>query len=94
MRWGPFQLDLMTQSIPSPYTEIMSAEFEHVSYYYMSYTQTLFFIIGVPISSAVAGVAVGLVTKTNPEKGEIEDYRLLTDILASIFPVWNIYKYI
>lgn len=47
----------------------------------------LFLIIGVPISSAVAGVAVGLVTKNNPEKGEIEDYRLLTDILASIFPV-------
>lgn len=46
-----------------------------------------FFILGVPISSAVAGVAVGLVTKNNPEKGEIEDYRLLTDILASIFPV-------
>uniref|UniRef100_A0A8I5ZRL9 polyribonucleotide nucleotidyltransferase n=1 Tax=Rattus norvegicus TaxID=10116 RepID=A0A8I5ZRL9_RAT len=37
---------------------------------------------GVPISSAVAGVAVGLVTKSNPEKGEIEDYRLLTDILG------------
>ncbi|KAG8512387.1 Polyribonucleotide nucleotidyltransferase 1, mitochondrial, partial [Galemys pyrenaicus] len=37
---------------------------------------------GVPISSAVAGVAVGLVTKNNPDKGEIEDYRLLTDILA------------
>ncbi|KAK2489095.1 hypothetical protein MC885_017132 [Smutsia gigantea] len=40
---------------------------------------------GVPISSAVAGVAVGMVTKNNPDKGEIEDYRLLTDILASIF---------
>ncbi|XP_032208060.1 polyribonucleotide nucleotidyltransferase 1, mitochondrial isoform X2 [Mustela erminea] len=37
---------------------------------------------GVPISSAVAGVAIGLVTKNNPEKGEIEDYRLLTDILG------------
>ncbi|KAJ8781208.1 hypothetical protein J1605_011192 [Eschrichtius robustus] len=37
---------------------------------------------GVPISSAVAGVAIGLVTKNNPDKGEIEDYRLLTDILA------------
>uniref|UniRef100_A0A2K5CSD6 Polyribonucleotide nucleotidyltransferase 1, mitochondrial n=1 Tax=Aotus nancymaae TaxID=37293 RepID=A0A2K5CSD6_AOTNA len=37
---------------------------------------------GVPISSAVAGVAIGLVTKTNPEKGEIDDYRLLTDILG------------
>lgn len=44
-----------------------------------------FSIIGVPISSAVAGVAIGLVTKNNPDKGEIEDYRLLTDILASIF---------
>ncbi|KAB1267401.1 Polyribonucleotide nucleotidyltransferase 1; mitochondrial [Camelus dromedarius] len=37
---------------------------------------------GVPISSAVAGVAIGLVTKNNADKGEIEDYRLLTDILA------------
>uniref|UniRef100_A0A8C7AAY2 polyribonucleotide nucleotidyltransferase n=1 Tax=Neovison vison TaxID=452646 RepID=A0A8C7AAY2_NEOVI len=37
---------------------------------------------GVPISSAVAGVAIGLVTKNNREKGEIEDYRLLTDILG------------
>ncbi|KAI5948367.1 Polyribonucleotide nucleotidyltransferase 1, mitochondrial [Manis javanica] len=37
---------------------------------------------GVPISSAVAGVAVGMVTKNNPDKGEIEDYRLLTDILG------------
>ncbi|KAG8443987.1 hypothetical protein GDO86_009245, partial [Hymenochirus boettgeri] len=38
---------------------------------------------GVPISAAVAGVAVGLVTKYNPEKnGEIQDYRLLTDILG------------
>uniref|UniRef100_UPI00398F11C9 polyribonucleotide nucleotidyltransferase 1, mitochondrial isoform X2 n=1 Tax=Pristiophorus japonicus TaxID=55135 RepID=UPI00398F11C9 len=38
---------------------------------------------GVPISAAVAGVAVGLITKRNPEKpAEIEDYRLLTDILG------------
>ncbi|KAM4693802.1 polyribonucleotide nucleotidyltransferase 1, mitochondrial [Discoglossus pictus] len=38
---------------------------------------------GVPISAAVAGVAVGLITKYNPEKnGEIQDYRLLTDILG------------
>ncbi|XP_036291259.1 polyribonucleotide nucleotidyltransferase 1, mitochondrial isoform X1 [Pipistrellus kuhlii] len=37
---------------------------------------------GVPISSAVAGVAVGLVTKNNTDKDEIEDYRLLTDILG------------
>ncbi|XP_051866981.1 polyribonucleotide nucleotidyltransferase 1, mitochondrial [Pristis pectinata] len=38
---------------------------------------------GVPISAPVAGVAVGLVTKTNPENpASIEDYRLLTDILG------------
>uniref|UniRef100_A0A803SXA5 polyribonucleotide nucleotidyltransferase n=1 Tax=Anolis carolinensis TaxID=28377 RepID=A0A803SXA5_ANOCA len=38
---------------------------------------------GVPISSAVAGVAVGLVTSPNSEKnGDIENYRLLTDILG------------
>lgn len=38
---------------------------------------------GVPISSAVAGVAVGLISKSNPQKPtEIQDYRLLTDILG------------
>lgn len=38
---------------------------------------------GVPISSAVAGVAVGLISTANPEKPtEIQDYRLLTDILG------------
>lgn len=38
---------------------------------------------GVPISSAVAGVAIGLISKPNPEKvSEIMDYRLLTDILG------------
>uniref|UniRef100_A0A8C4XK38 Polyribonucleotide nucleotidyltransferase 1, mitochondrial n=1 Tax=Falco tinnunculus TaxID=100819 RepID=A0A8C4XK38_FALTI len=37
---------------------------------------------GVPISSAVAGVAIGLITKCSLEKGDIEDYRLLTDILG------------
>ncbi|TNN63719.1 Polyribonucleotide nucleotidyltransferase 1, mitochondrial [Liparis tanakae] len=38
---------------------------------------------GVPISSAVAGVAIGLISKANPEKpAEIQDYRLLTDILG------------
>ncbi|NXW35906.1 PNPT1 nucleotidyltransferase, partial [Phaetusa simplex] len=37
---------------------------------------------GVPVSSAVAGVAIGLITKSNLEKGDIEDYRLLTDILG------------
>ncbi|XP_074532626.1 polyribonucleotide nucleotidyltransferase 1, mitochondrial [Halichoeres trimaculatus] len=38
---------------------------------------------GVPITSAVAGVAVGLISKASPDKpAEIEDYRLLTDILG------------
>ncbi|XP_037322269.2 polyribonucleotide nucleotidyltransferase 1, mitochondrial isoform X1 [Pungitius pungitius] len=38
---------------------------------------------GVPISSAVAGVAIGLISKANPEKpADILDYRLLTDILG------------
>uniref|UniRef100_A0A4W5LSU5 Polyribonucleotide nucleotidyltransferase 1, mitochondrial n=1 Tax=Hucho hucho TaxID=62062 RepID=A0A4W5LSU5_9TELE len=38
---------------------------------------------GVPISSAVAGVAIGLISKANPEKpSEIQDYRILTDILG------------
>lgn len=39
--------------------------------------------LGVPVSSAVAGVAIGLITKYSLEKGDIEDYRLLTDILVS-----------
>lgn len=40
-------------------------------------------VAGVPISSAVAGVAVGLISKANPEKpADIQDYRLLTDILV------------
>uniref|UniRef100_A0A8C7NA50 polyribonucleotide nucleotidyltransferase n=1 Tax=Oncorhynchus kisutch TaxID=8019 RepID=A0A8C7NA50_ONCKI len=38
---------------------------------------------GVPITSAVAGVAIGLISKANPEKpSEIQDYRILTDILG------------
>ncbi|XP_041646288.1 polyribonucleotide nucleotidyltransferase 1, mitochondrial [Cheilinus undulatus] len=38
---------------------------------------------GVPISSAVAGVAIGLISKANAHKPtEIQDYRLLTDILG------------
>jgi len=41
-------------------------------------------LLGVPVSSAVAGVAVGLVTKYDPEGRDIEDYRLLTDILVSV----------
>lgn len=57
---------------------------------YIFHAIFFFFIIGVPISSAVAGVAIGLVTKNNPDKGEIEDYRLLTDILASRYTFSNI----
>lgn len=38
---------------------------------------------GVPISSSVAGVAVGLVTKYNAAKTNIEEYKILTDILVS-----------
>ncbi|KAM4681242.1 polyribonucleotide nucleotidyltransferase 1, mitochondrial isoform 4-T4 [Amazona ochrocephala] len=39
---------------------------------------------GVPVSSAVAGVAIGLITKCSLENGGIEDYRLLTDILVDL----------
>lgn len=38
---------------------------------------------GVPISAPAAGVAMGLVTKYNPDNPtELSDYRLLTDILV------------
>lgn len=38
---------------------------------------------GVPIAAPVAGVAVGLVTQTNPDDPyAITDYKLLTDILV------------
>lgn len=36
------------------------------------------------MSNPVAGVAIGLVTKCSQGKGDIEDYRLLTDILVSV----------
>lgn len=40
---------------------------------------------GVPIKEAVAGVAIGLVTKYDSgNPNELEDYRLLTDILVSL----------
>lgn len=40
---------------------------------------------GVPISSAVSGVAMGLITQYNDQNpSEIQDYRILTDILVSI----------
>ena len=37
---------------------------------------------GVPISEPAAGVSIGLVTKLDTH-GEIEDFRLLTDLLVS-----------
>lgn len=40
---------------------------------------------GVPIAAPAAGVAIGLVTKYKESKpNELEDYRLLTDILVSL----------
>lgn len=42
-------------------------------------------VAGVPITSAVAGVAIGLISTPNAEKpNEIQDYRLLTDILVCV----------
>lgn len=40
---------------------------------------------GIPISSSAAGVAIGLITKYNEAKTDIEDYKILTDILVSAF---------
>ncbi|XP_011066104.1 PREDICTED: polyribonucleotide nucleotidyltransferase 1, mitochondrial isoform X1 [Acromyrmex echinatior] len=40
------------------------------------------FDAGIPISSAAAGVAFGLVTKYNETNTQIEDYKILTDILG------------
>ncbi|XP_014470838.1 PREDICTED: polyribonucleotide nucleotidyltransferase 1, mitochondrial [Dinoponera quadriceps] len=37
---------------------------------------------GIPISSSAAGVAIGLMTKYNEAKTDIEDYKILTDILG------------
>lgn len=41
---------------------------------------------GVPITQPAAGVAIGLVTRVDPATQEIEDYRLLTDLLVC-FPL-------
>ena len=43
------------------------------------------FDAGIPISSAAAGVAFGLVTKYNETNTQIEDYKILTDILVHIY---------
>lgn len=51
---------------------------------------------GVPISSPATGVAMGLVTKYNPENPtELADYRILTDILVrNILQISILYRYI
>lgn len=38
---------------------------------------------GVPITAPAAGVAIGLITRYDDAKKDIEDYRLLTDLLVS-----------
>lgn len=40
---------------------------------------------GIPLREHVAGVSVGLVSEVDPLTGTIKDYRILTDILVSIF---------
>lgn len=37
---------------------------------------------GVPITAPAAGVAMGLITRYDTSKKDIEDYRILTDILV------------
>ena len=39
-------------------------------------------IPGVPMKSAAAGVACGLIVKTKPDSDEIEKYQILTDIMV------------
>ena len=38
---------------------------------------------GVQVKEAVAGVAMGLVTYTEPETGKVLQHKILTDLLAS-----------
>lgn len=39
---------------------------------------------GVPIAMPVAGVALGLISKFNKDTQQIEDYKILTDLLVII----------
>lgn len=42
---------------------------------------------GVPLTSPAAGVAMGLVTRyENEDCKDLQDYRILTDILVSVQP--------
>ena len=46
---------------------------------------TFYLVTGIPISRHVAGVACGLVSSSDaedPKKPDIEQYRLMTDILV------------
>lgn len=45
---------------------------------------------GIPISSPAAGVAIGLVTKYN--ETNIENYKILTDILVCIYIVISSFR--
>ena len=40
---------------------------------------------GIPLRDHVAGLSVGLVTEVDSSTGNVEEYRILTDILVSIY---------
>ena len=43
---------------------------------------------GVKVKEAAAGVAIGLVTRTDADTGEVTDYKILTDLLVSRADIW------
>ncbi|KAG6394242.1 hypothetical protein SASPL_144825 [Salvia splendens] len=46
---------------------------------------------GIPLREHVAGLSVGLISETHPATGVIKDYRILTDILVRLTPLFNSY---
>ena len=48
---------------------------------------------GVPVKEAAAGVAIGLVSRSN-NQGKITEYRVLTDLLVNSLFQFLIYMYI
>lgn len=42
---------------------------------------------GIPILSPAAGVAIGLITRYNESNTDIEEYKILTDILVRYFVI-------
>ena len=48
---------------------------------------------GVPVKEAAAGVAIGLVSRSN-NQGKITEYRVLTDLLVNSLFQFLIYRYI